>query len=82
MEKYNNELMKMFKKAEKYDELSFLSEEKVLHCSFCGKRQEDVRKLIASPLAIICDECVAECNKILKDEFEDKEEDTEEKVTK
>ena len=35
----------------------------VLHCSFCGKSQHAVKKLIAGPAVFICDECVAECNK-------------------
>jgi hypothetical protein len=34
-----------------------------LHCSFCGKTQRDVEKLIAGPAVFICNECVAECNK-------------------
>jgi hypothetical protein len=34
-----------------------------LYCSFCGKNQHDVKKLIAGPTVFICDECVAECNK-------------------
>jgi hypothetical protein len=34
-----------------------------LHCSFCGKSQHDVEKLIAGPAVFICSECVAECNK-------------------
>ena len=34
-----------------------------LHCSFCGKTQHDVEKLIAGPAVFICNECVAECNK-------------------
>lgn len=34
-----------------------------LHCSFCGKTQHAVKKLIAGPAVFICDECVAECNK-------------------
>lgn len=39
-----------------------------LVCSFCGKSQRDVRKLIAGPAVFICDECVELCNDILKDE--------------
>lgn len=72
MEKYKNELMEMIDKAEKYDELLFINKEKTLNCSFCGKRQEDVRKLVASPRAIICDECINLCNEAL--EYEAKEE--------
>ncbi|MEB3882930.1 ATP-dependent protease ATP-binding subunit ClpX [Lyngbya sp. CCY1209] len=40
-----------------------------LRCSFCGKSQEQVRKLIAGPGVYICDECVELCNEILEEEF-------------
>jgi len=46
-----------------------MSEDKNLYCSFCGKGQDEVRKLIAGPSVYICDECVELCNDILKDEF-------------
>ena len=39
-----------------------------LHCSFCGKGQREVRKLIAGPTVYICDECVAMCNEIIQEE--------------
>src|SRR5580765_460663 len=39
-----------------------------LKCSFCGKSQKDVRKLIAGPTVYICDECIEICNGILKDD--------------
>jgi hypothetical protein len=39
-----------------------------LYCSFCGKSQHDVKKLIAGPLVFICDECVALCTEIIRDE--------------
>ncbi|MFM7545305.1 MAG: ClpX C4-type zinc finger protein, partial [Synechococcales cyanobacterium] len=42
-----------------------------LKCSFCGKSQEQVRKLIAGPGVYICDECVDLCNEILDEEFLD-----------
>lgn len=41
---------------------------KVLHCSFCGKSQHEVRKLIAGPSVYVCDECVALCNEIIHEE--------------
>jgi hypothetical protein len=41
---------------------------KTLYCSFCGKSQHDVRKLIAGPAVFICDECVALCDDIVEDE--------------
>src|SRR6266478_1194134 len=40
----------------------------VLRCSFCGKSQEDVQRLIAGPTAYICDECIDLCNDILREE--------------
>ncbi|CAK0750250.1 ATP-dependent Clp protease ATP-binding subunit ClpX [Gammaproteobacteria bacterium] len=45
---------------------------KLLYCSFCGKSQHEVRKLIAGPSVFICDECVALCNEIIRDEVEEK----------
>ncbi|MDI6755366.1 MAG: ATP-dependent Clp protease ATP-binding subunit ClpX [Thermodesulfobacteriota bacterium] len=50
-----------------------------LFCSFCGKSQEEVKKLIAGPAVYICDECVALCNDIISEEVE-KEEATLRKV--
>ena len=44
------------------------TEPEVLHCSFCNKDQNDVRKLIAGPTVFICDECVEVCNDIIADE--------------
>src|SRR5213592_162009 len=44
------------------------STEKVLYCSFCGKRQHEVKKLIAGPSVFICDECIELCNDIIRDE--------------
>lgn len=43
--------------------------EKLLYCSFCGKSQNEVRKLIAGPSVYVCDECVELCNDIIKDEL-------------
>ncbi len=42
-----------------------------LRCSFCGKSQNDVRKLIAGPTVYICDECIELCNDIIADEWEE-----------
>jgi ATP-dependent Clp protease ATP-binding subunit ClpX len=42
-----------------------------LQCSFCGKSQEDVRKLIAGPTVYICDECIELCNDIISEELEE-----------
>ena len=44
------------------------SGEKLLYCSFCGKSQHEVKKLIAGPSVFICDECIDLCNDILRDE--------------
>ena len=43
-------------------------EDKLLYCSFCGKSQNEVRKLIAGPSVFICDECVDLCNDIIREE--------------
>ena len=42
--------------------------DKLLYCSFCGKSQHEVRKLIAGPSVFVCDECIALCNDIIKEE--------------
>ncbi|RCW64820.1 ATP-dependent Clp protease ATP-binding subunit ClpX [Pseudorhodoferax soli] len=44
------------------------SSEKTLYCSFCGKSQHEVKKLIAGPSVFICDECIDLCNEIIRDE--------------
>ena len=45
-----------------------------LFCSFCGKSQDEVRKLIAGPSVFICDECVDLCNDIIREEIQDSDE--------
>jgi len=45
-------------------------DEKLLYCSFCGKSQDEVRKLIAGPSVYVCDECVELCNDIIREELE------------
>ncbi len=45
---------------------------KLLYCSFCGKSQHEVRKLIAGPSVFICDECVELCNDIIREEMQEK----------
>ena len=47
---------------------------KLLYCSFCGKSQHEVRKLIAGPSVFVCDECVELCNDIIREELEDRAE--------
>ena len=56
------------------------SSEKVLYCSFCGKSQHEVKKLIAGPSVFICDECIELCNDIIRDEVP--AESTDAKATK
>jgi ATP-dependent Clp protease ATP-binding subunit ClpX len=47
--------------------------EKTLYCSFCGKSQHEVKKLIAGPSVFICDECIDLCNEIIRDELPETE---------
>jgi ATP-dependent Clp protease ATP-binding subunit ClpX len=49
------------------------SEGKLLYCSFCGKSQHEVRKLIAGPSVFVCDECVELCNDIIREELQGNE---------
>ena len=49
--------------------LKFGDEKGQLKCSFCGKSQEQVRKLVAGPGVYICDECIELCNEIIEEEF-------------
>ena len=49
------------------------SDGKLLYCSFCGKSQHEVRKLIAGPSVFICDECVDLCNDIITEELQEKD---------
>lgn len=51
-----------------------------LHCSFCGKSQDAVRKLIAGPSVYICDECVDLCNDILREELQEEVDTSERKL--
>ena len=44
-------------------------DKKLLYCSFCGKSQHEVKKLIAGPSVFICDECVELCNDIIREEL-------------
>ena len=55
---------------------------KLLYCSFCGKSQHEVRKLIAGPSVFICDECVELCNDIIREELEDSGEAGHDKLPK
>ena len=53
------------------------SGDKVLYCSFCGKSQHEVKKLIAGPSVFVCDECVELCNDIIREETHEVQEETE-----
>ncbi len=52
---------------------------KLLYCSFCGKSQHEVRKLIAGPSVFVCDECVDLCNDIIREEIHEKTAETKRK---
>lgn len=56
------------------------SGDKVLYCSFCGKSQHEVKKLIAGPSVFVCDECVELCNDIIREETQETHEETEVKL--
>jgi ATP-dependent Clp protease ATP-binding subunit ClpX len=58
------------------------SDGKILYCSFCGKSQHEVRKLIAGPSVYICDECVELCNDIIREELEESATSDREKLPK
>ncbi len=49
-----------------------IENDRLLYCSFCGKSQHEVRKLIAGPSVFICDECVELCNDIIREEVQEK----------
>ena len=49
-----------------------MDEKKHFRCSFCGKHEDEVNKLLSGPGVYICDECVSMCNSILDGEFESK----------
>src|SRR5438093_4061449 len=52
-----------------------------LVCSFCGKSQKEVKKLIAGPTVYICDECIGLCNDIIAEEFENDEAQGKDRLT-
>lgn len=70
MQDMEKALHNITEKAKKYDQLiKLFPESSTLHCTFCRKRQEDVKKLVAGPAAFICNECVTLCNEIISDEL-------------
>ena len=63
--------------------MSSKNDDKLLYCSFCGKSQHEVRKLIAGPSVYVCDECVELCNDIIREDVSDEEiADPEDKLPK
>jgi len=62
------------------DQTSTTKDGKILYCSFCGKSQHEVRKLIAGPSVYICDECVELCNDIIREELDEAGADKNEKL--
>ena len=62
------------------DQKNTSSDGKILYCSFCGKSQHEVRKLIAGPSVYICDECVELCNDIIREELDEAGADKHEKL--
>jgi len=57
--------------------MSRYDEKKQLKCSFCGKTQEQVKRLVAGPGVYICDECIELCSEIIEEEFEEAKTDSE-----
>lgn len=62
------------------DQIQTSKDGKILYCSFCGKSQHEVRKLIAGPSVYICDECVELCNDIIREELDEAGADKREKL--
>jgi len=62
------------------DQKNTSNDGKILYCSFCGKSQHEVRKLIAGPSVYICDECVELCNDIIREELDEAGADKHEKL--
>ena len=56
--------------------------DKILYCSFCGKSQHEVKKLIAGPSVFVCDECVELCNDIIREEIQEPQEEKESHLPK
>jgi len=62
------------------DNKSKSKDEKLLYCSFCGKSQHEVKKLIAGPSVFICDECVDLCNDIIREEIQEQKDGSQSKL--
>jgi ATP-dependent Clp protease ATP-binding subunit ClpX len=66
-------LYSVVNKAQMYDKLTFFQNKKTLSCSFCGKSQNEVEKLVAGANIYICNECVSLCVEIITEEKESDE---------
>lgn len=64
------------------DDRNGKDDDKLLYCSFCGKSQHEVRKLIAGPSVYVCDECVELCNDIIRDELKEESSSAEAELPK
>ena len=62
--------------------MSETGNEGILYCSFCGKSQHEVKKLIAGPAVFVCDECVALCNDIIREEIREEPAEAESQLPK
>jgi len=71
----NEMFYEIVEKAKKYDQLAKLNKGFEVRCSFCGKSQSAVKKIVAGPGIAICDECIELCNYMLNEEIEKKDED-------
>lgn len=60
--------------------MSKKNNDNILRCSFCGKRQDEVKKLIAGPMVYICDECVGLCNEIIDEDLQVKDKNVSKKL--
>lgn len=72
-------LYEVVEKAKKYDELAKFTRGREVRCSFCGKSQSAVKKIITASDVAICDECIELCNEIISEkntEDESKEDKT------
>jgi len=71
----NEMFYEIVEKAKKYDQLAKLNRSHEVSCSFCGKSQSAVKKIVVGPGVFICNECVELCVEIVNEEVEGKKED-------
>ena len=65
---FENMIAKPLGNDNKGDNMDDNKGDKLLYCSFCGKSQDEVTKLIAGPSVFVCNECVEMCNEIIREE--------------